>query len=356
MEQLGDRLGTLRSCHAFLSSELDAMEPDDNEDMTIPYYVEAVLNQFLQDLSLAGEDSQAPATQEWAPLPPDAMDVQQDVRRRRTASSSTCFPDNDLMQLAGVQVSSTVDRLRQRLDAQARDCPPEQYHNVMRVVTHEIARQTAERNARQRILLRLLADLLPRPNQDVNITPQGSLIAFDIFRDTINTIDGLHLRTFPMTPEFMDFDWAHDVLGPLGNHSLDIMSFLENADPIDDSNSSCAAIPEALQRSSLPPGPQHRGTEAGSPSDRERAQVLSTTSTDDQMGLPRSLPGFAELPPTAKVAPKSGPKNKGKGKGKSTETKKKGIKKSSDAPTKHPSSSRRNKPQGGVTLDAFMQK
>ena len=130
-----------------------------------------------------------------------------------------------------------------RLDAHVREGQPAQYHNVMRILAHEVARQVTERNARLRILLRLLADLLPRPKQDVNVTPKASLLAFDVFRDIMNVIDGLQLREYPMTPGFMEFDWAHEVLGPLGECSLDIMGFLENAAPMNFTSSSCEPVP-----------------------------------------------------------------------------------------------------------------
>ena len=124
---------------------------------------------------------------------------------------------------------------------------------------------------------------------------------------------------------FMDFDWAHAVLGPLGEYSLDIMGFLENAEPINDTNSSCMAVPEALQ----PPPPQGRkgnkadrvdhlqGSDEGPPRAREAVDRVPQGTSKG------STPGADLAVATSKGKTKGKSKHKGqKSDVKQTEVKK----------------------------------
>ena len=105
----------------------------------------------------------------------------------------------------------------------------EDRHNTQRLVVLELARQVNLRVGKLRILLMVLADMLPQPSSSPPVTSGSTLMAFDIFWEALQMLDALEVWGLDDTGGFLDYDWVQSVVGTLGAFSIDVMSFLEKA-------------------------------------------------------------------------------------------------------------------------------
>ena len=219
----------VQTCLRFLESQVSAdSEHEDNEGGTLPHYVQLVLMQFAQDLMMSDDDSQPVATAREASAA--------DLRRRRTATSSTTLPFQELENAAGHGIMRTVDGLRQGITNIMLNGNVEHYQDAMRILTIELTRQVHVRASRLRILVMLLSDVLPQPSQQHH--PMGEaamLMGVDAFHETLTQIDLLDLVEFDNTADFLSYEWASANVGPLSQLAIDIMGFLEVADCASDS-------------------------------------------------------------------------------------------------------------------------
>ena len=310
LRALGARRCAVTACIHLLHAEVPDSSGSDDGVMPFPHFIQVTMDQFMQEMNMLEVDSRLPLLQ---PPPrsgePDS-DAAENARQRRTAASSSCLPTDDLAVAAGAQITAAVEFLRMRLDENVREAPPEHHHNLMRAIAQELARQVAERNGRFRILLLLLADILPLPREEAPVTSETMLVAMDAFREVLNAVDGLFFRNFRTTSSFMDFDWAAAALGPLGNTAIDVMSFLENANVVDMLTSpSSASTPEAMR-------PTPPRVSEGCEGDGSTSSTLPAQSEQPRSAIPPQRSSRAaravDLMPTTTTTDE----NKGQGKGK----------------------------------------
>ena len=225
LRRLQDRNHCAQTCIQHLQRVLSGVD-EEIDDIPLPYHVLTVMDRLLEDISVAEDDSQT--------LNVPLGDTQvEESRRRRPAQSSMCLPHQDVNYWASNRVGAAVDRLRQKLDAMVMEGEVDDRHNIMRIVTQELARQVNARAGRLRLLLMLLSDLLPQPRQNSTPTSSASLVAFDVFREILNELDSLDVLLHSPYTSYLDFEWVSSAVGNLGPFAIDVMSFLENAGPLD---------------------------------------------------------------------------------------------------------------------------
>ena len=225
-------LGILRSrqsvmdvCVRYLESVRSPASAGTQAEGELPRYVEVAMQSFVNDLMASEEESQ--------PLQIVGEGAVLDVtpRRRRTATSSTSvvLPHAELSRAAGTGIMDMAAVLVGRVRDMVRDGEAEDYRNTMRLVVQEFTRQVNIRSSRLRVLLLVLAELLPQPMMDGTPTSQSQLSGVDVFYEILNVIDSMDLTTFQDTESYMDHDWAVANGGPLSMLGIDLMSFGECA-------------------------------------------------------------------------------------------------------------------------------
>ena len=106
LQRLHARRSGVQLCISYLKSQLGALDAEDHAtDNSLPKNLQNTLQTFVEDI-LDTEDESQPAH-----LPVDTG-LGGDVRRRRTATSSTAMPYNSLTSAANHGLATTVDHLR----------------------------------------------------------------------------------------------------------------------------------------------------------------------------------------------------------------------------------------------------
>ena len=146
------------------------------------------------------------------------------------ATQVTVLPNLDIADAEGEQLDGMLGALHDAMQAELLEDVPERRHSVLRKVVLQLVHQCRARGAKLKVLLHLLASLIPQPTDlNADSDPAVNALADRLMTMVLGSV--ANLMAEPVTAysaTFLDFDWSTDQLAGLSSLAINVMSFLEN--------------------------------------------------------------------------------------------------------------------------------